>query len=248
MTSNDSTALEQPSTPAAIQIALGAPRRAVDREVLEWRIGRIAFGAGMFIGPALVYAFVGTGALDVRLSGHAIVLLGAAWFCGLLASLVVPVVARHAMLQRPSAGSLGPIGDDLLRASLILPTVALSLWGPLTLHAPFALILGGVHGLDMWAAASMLLVGHAHIVLAVLASRRASHLVDATDEELISGTFARPLKTPRRIFWTVVIVSAIPGAIYLAVPPILTAITGLVALPLMRSVERTILTERARLR
>jgi hypothetical protein len=222
---------DSPSTSAALLSLAPLPRRPVDVDVLAGRAGRIAFGVGFLVGPSvtLLLHFIG-----VVTAMHVLPYLLAAWVTGLCAFAVVPVVAR-AWLARSGAHG-GRAGDALLRWSLISPGVVLSLFAPLSLHAPIALIIRGNEALDGWAAMSAFAVGPAHLVLAGLVALRTWRLVDGDE----------PMST-RRIYWLVVAASCVPGLLWLARPPIITAITGLAITPLLGRMAAIVDEERRRL-
>lgn len=101
-------------------------------------------------------------------------------------------------------------------ASIALPLMAIALLGPLTLHAPFALVGNGAQGFATWIGLSSTIVGHAHLVYAGLAARHAVKL--GRDPHMTGG--------PGRTLAFTVAASCVPGILLLALPPILTAVTG----------------------
>jgi hypothetical protein len=115
------------------------------------------------------------------------------------------------------------------RASIGLPMVAVGLLAPLTLHLAFCVLTGWGSDLDKWIRLSLLLVGHAHLVLAGLLWRLATK----------ARTFSVPelRRAGRRAGWSIVgltvLASAVPGAVLLLVPPLLTLVTGLAFIPLL---------------
>jgi hypothetical protein len=117
---------------------------------------------------------------------------------------------------------VGRAGDRLLRASLIVPSVALAFVGPVSMHAPFALVFGGPRAVDGSTAMSFLVVGFAQLVLAGLLVRRACRLVDG-----------EPVMPPSRMLWIVLAASCVAGILAHAIPAFLTAITALAGLPLL---------------
>jgi hypothetical protein len=225
---------ESPSTSAALLSLAPLPRRPVDVDVLALRAGRIAFGVGFLVGPTVTMLLHFAGVVTAI---HVLPYLLAAWVAGLLAYAVVPVVARAwlAWLARDGAQG-GRAGDALLRWSLISPGVVLALFAPLSLHAPIALLIKGNDALDGWAAMSAFAVGPAHLVLAGLVALRTWRLVDGDE----------PMST-RRIYWIVVAASCVPGLMWLAIPPIVTAITGLAITPLLGRMAAIVDEERRRL-
>jgi hypothetical protein len=126
--------------------------------------------------------------------------------------------------------------DRLERASVALPLMATALLAPLTLHAvvyaaglAFGGDLGKFAAFDGWIALSLVVVGQAHVVLAVFGYRFASKLRSVATEDIDDEgkTFAR-----KALWWTV-LASAVPGAVLYLLPPVLTLLTGLVLSPAM---------------
>jgi hypothetical protein len=210
------------------------------------RVGRIVGGAtGTLFGLAFLAAGLVIGPERYR-EGLTVGALAASWFAVLVAAmlgkfwgeLTLPRQARrqarptgdlHRDLARleatPTAAALVTRQIDRLeQASLALPLVALALLTPLTLQAPFALGLGGLRGMDMWCFVSVVLVGHAHLVLAGLFIRHAARVRRAADPVAMGGA-------GRILLWTVV-TAGVPGLVLYALPPILTLITGAVFIPL----------------
>lgn len=116
--------------------------------------------------------------------------------------------------------------------SVALPLLALSFLLPLTLHFPFALV-----GFDAtfanyakWIQISSVVVGLAHVVLAVASWFFARKIGGRTTEDL--GTI-HVHKEWAKALLAAVVGSAIPGALLLLVPPILAAITGIAFIPFM---------------
>ena len=103
----------------------------------------------------------------------------------------------------------------------------------------------GVSGIDAWIGLSMIVVGHAHLLLAWRARAFARGLAGVPDHELL-WTADRAARSAYG--WTVG-VSALPGAVLFLIPPILTAITGaLFCKPMYRRTAAAVLRERALLR
>lgn len=115
--------------------------------------------------------------------------------------------------------------SSIERASAALPLIATALLGPLTLHA----IVYGVasndlmNHFDTWIGLSLAIVGHAHLVFAWMGHRYAARLRSATSDEIRRTWLRQALKA----YGYTVLASAIPGAIFILLPPILTALTGL---------------------
>ena len=140
-----------------------------------------------------------------------------------------------ARLEEQSAlGLVAARIDRLERASVALPLVALSLLAPLVIHfAVYALLvrpLSAGRGLDFddWIRLSLMLVSHAHLVLAAMALRFAKRLRRAPSDEI-------QLRTPSAwsAWGAAVGAAAIPGALLLLIPPLLVAATGAMFVPAM---------------
>lgn len=221
--------LPLPSSPAALRALEREPRRAVDVDVLRARLGRIAFALGFLVGPVVLAVAQASGIIHVE---HvALPGLAAGWLSAALASVVVQRLARG-----PLARGSGRAEDTFLRASLIAPGVLLALLGPISLHAPIAFLVAGARGVDQWSALGLGLTGIAHVVLVVLVVVRAARLVAG-----------EPAMSARRIYWVVVAASALPGVVWLGIPVVVTAITGLAARPLLQRMQDIVDEERRRL-
>jgi hypothetical protein len=82
---------------------------------------------------------------------------------------------------------------------------------------------------DIWIMLSLVIVGHAHIVLAVLGARFASKARDMSiDEVELSRGRAQWVA-----FGYTLLASALPGALLFLIPPVLTAATGVIVAPVM---------------
>jgi hypothetical protein len=222
------------------------------RAVLAARLARVAGGAaGVVAGVAVFVLAIVRLTLPERLVERAPRLgefLGvgafgalAVWF---LARAALPLALRRAFSRVPSIGRGSPAEVAAFEAqhpvrvaartlariepwSVALPLVASALLAPLTSHMLLAFVLSGSFepGFDDWISVSVVVVGHAHLALAV-------HGV----------VWARRVaRTPRDLLPTLpgwlwgwgaaVIAAAIPGSILYLVPPLLTAATGLVSVP-----------------
>jgi len=158
-------------------------------------------------------------------------------FPGILSDDTAPPTALAAVKGNPQARD--PLADldarvarlrRLRGASLALPLVAMSLLGPLTLHFPFAAT-ADVSARDYgeWIQLSGMIVGIAHLVLAGMSVRYVSRLLAAQDTGV-------PLVLHREWMFAlgiVVVASCLPGIVFLAIPPVLTAVTGVVLVPMM---------------
>jgi hypothetical protein len=151
---------------------------------------------------------------------------------------ITPLPAPALDLARLEGAEPWPEKERILRTlelpSTALPLVALSLLAPLTLHLLFITFVGGgvsAHEFARWIAVSGLIVGHAHIALAVSAlwfARKMNKLPRA--QQLDEMTYHRD--------WLIALgatvgISAIPGIVFLLLPPIITAITGAAFVPAM---------------
>jgi hypothetical protein len=144
---------------------------------------------------------------------------------------------------QPSAAA-ARAADRLETASVALPLVAISFAAPLTLHyfAGRALQLVGAdfRDFDAWICASVLVVGHAHLTLAVCAILHAQRLRKLGHVALLVQGGAGW----RALLWTL-LASALPGILFWGVPPLLTLFTGLTFIPAMFSwTYRTVARER----
>ena len=116
--------------------------------------------------------------------------------------------------------------------SMDLPLIAVSLLAPLSLHLLFVSLFGGF---DAWAFAgwirlSLVVVGHAHLTLAYLACRFARKLRRSGPEALATIVVHREWGMALAL---VVGVAALPGILLFVVPPALSALTGMVFIPVM---------------
>ncbi len=116
--------------------------------------------------------------------------------------------------------------------STTLPLAALSLLMPLTLHYAALALLDSTSAESFagWIRISLVIVGHAHLALAALAVAFGRRLTKLTGEGIGSLSIHRAWA---RAWGITIVVSAVPGLLLLAVPPILTAITGLAFIPFM---------------
>jgi hypothetical protein len=179
------------------------------------------------------------------------VLLGS-WGAMALAFVVALLVARRRIVLR--AERHGTPSEDVFRdlsrlasgssaqaatqeahrievRSFLLPAVALTLLLPLTLHliAGCALFAVAVVRFNAWILISLLLVGHAHITLIILAVMHVLRVRSELDRGAPVGGVSCGFWA---LLWTVT-ASTIPGALLLCIPPILVALTGLLFIPWM---------------
>lgn len=191
------------TSPAAVSFPIAVQPRTVDRRVRAWRAARIAAGVGLVTGGLSLPVVA---LLDFPLS--AATMLSASW----LMSGVAAVVAFAVSWMVPLAGR---IGDRLLLASWAWPLAGLAVVLPLSLHSLF-IFTTNAGELNGWVGMSWAIVGHCHLALAGMAIRRV--------ERLVHGE--RPLSAPA-IYGITVGLAMVPGAIFLLIPPVLVALTGL---------------------
>lgn len=129
--------------------------------------------------------------------------------------------------------------------SLVLPLVLASFVLPLTAHAALYLPLAAVARVDgplsafsVWISLSAIIVGHAHVALAICAGLFGRKIARLESDELA----ALPVRKEWwRTLWICVGVASVPGVILLAVPTVLAIVTGLAVMPLMFLVARSVL-------
>jgi hypothetical protein len=139
---------------------------------------------------------------------------------------------------------------SLERQSTFLPTAAVSMLAPLTLHFFVALVLSLVdHGriierFDYWIMASIVLVGASHLSLLYRASGLAVVLANTNDSEVDAAARSYGWKT---VGWTT-LYACLPGAIIWLIPVIVSFLTGALIIPaLFARIGRLVTTERARI-
>jgi hypothetical protein len=129
--------------------------------------------------------------------------------------------------------------------SVALPLAAISLLAPLNLHLVFSLLFMNASAslpslassYAEWIRISLVIVGHAHLALMILAILFARRLMARPYDEL--GAMNIHAEWSKALGITV-LVSAVPGIVFMLVPPLLSAITGLAFVPLMFVVARAI--------
>jgi hypothetical protein len=217
--------------------------------VLAARTGRVWAGAAGIGGAVLMALCAAASAFVprvVHVSPTSVLLaswpmMGAAYVIGRLAgerrqrAAALPpatgdVHADLARLERAvRAAPIRALAVRIERASTGLPMVAVGLLAPLTLHAAFRVLIGVGPDLDEWIRLSLVLVGHAHLVLAYLLWRLATKACGLAVAEL--------RREGRRARWPIlgltVLASALPGALLFLIPPALTAVTGVAFIPLL---------------
>jgi hypothetical protein len=124
------------------------------------------------------------------------------------------------------------------RASTALPLAAMSLLAPLTLHAIVWLVLAhpspddiprSFQDFGVWIGLSALIVGHSHLAVLVCSVRWGRRLRSVPTADLLLGSNRRwgvPL------LWAAGL-ACLPGLLLVAVPPVLTLVTGMLFIPLM---------------
>ena len=113
--------------------------------------------------------------------------------------------------------------------SLRLPLAGIALLAPLTIHALFTVFIGqmDLREFSSWMGISALVVGQAHLFLAWYAARDGKRMMMA-DADLM------PWKTASwKALWKTTIAACVPSVVFMAVPPILTVLTGAVFIPVM---------------
>ena len=224
------------SSPAAVAFPMDVHARTVDRSVRAWRAARIAAGVGLVTGGLSLPVVA---LLDFPLS--AATMLGASWLMSAAAALVAFAVSWAVPLA-------GRIGDRWLLASWAWPLAGLAVVLPLSLHSLFIVATGAGEvansitnnptcvSLNGWVGMSWAIVGHCHLALAGMGIRRV--------ERLVHGE--RALSAPA-IYGITVGLAMVPGALFLLIPPILVALTGLPFLFLLWLPEVMIRRERVAL-
>jgi hypothetical protein len=176
-------------------------------------------------------------------------LLGRQFGAARIARLALPpptddILADLARLEGARPVEIARAGAARLeRASMALPMSSVGLLAPLTIHAPVVFLIARGE-VDSWILLSLAIVGHAHLVLAawyVYFAHRASKL----DSDAL-------IRARSRLEWSAwgltVALSVVPGAMFLFIPPVLTAVTGLLFNPLLcRWMVKTIVSERSAL-
>lgn len=231
------------------------------RTVRDARIARIVAGAvGIFGGTAMVLAAAMPPMLDAPLNELPTeVLVGST-----LAAIAAYVVARAAAYVLPFSlpkvalpRLTGELDADLARldaaddsralrarldrlevASIATPMIGMTMLTPLFLHYLFVLACDSTGGYSHWIQISLIIVGHAHLALMGLCYGYARKLKRLPYPELEGLSV---LQEWSKTLGIVVLVSSVPGLILFAVPPILSAITGLAFIPAMFIVARRLL-------
>lgn len=137
--------------------------------------------------------------------------------------------------------------DRLELASVALPIAGITFLLPLFLHFLFATAVWheDAREFTQWIRVSLVIVGHAHIALAILGYRFARKLHQQDDAALARLRVHREWAKS----WGITIgVSCLPGIVLICVPPLLVAATGIVFIPFMFiAMHQAIVGERSRL-
>ena len=148
---------------------------------------------------------------------------------------------------RQDARALEERADKLETASIALPIAGLTFLLPLFLHWLFAVLLMNetTRAYSEWIRISLVIVGHAHIALAVLGYVFARKLHRSTISVIQN---LRVHREWARMWLITIGVSCLPGIVLILVPPILVALTGLAFIPAMIfALHHAVLTERMKL-
>ncbi len=132
-------------------------------------------------------------------------------------------------------------------ASVAVPLSAITLLAPLMLHFLFVALTDwrGMHSYASWIRISIVIVGHAHLALALMCVLFARKLRRSSLDQL------RTMKIHRewlRAWGITIAVACVPGIVMLLVPPVLVAVTAITFVPAMFiTFHRHLLAERSAL-
>jgi hypothetical protein len=226
------------------------------RSVRAARVARIVGGAAGVAGAAAMaitsamtsedhapmYALIGGGVAAVASWLVTRIGLGVAgrFRFGISLKEKLPMLSGHLANDLESLDQSDPLprierhlsGLELWSTSL--PLIAMSLLMPLTLHLIVAPLFGPhydfTRSYSEWIRISLVIVGHAHLAVALLSYLFARKMKKMETSELATLNVNRSWAKA----WGITIgVSAVPGVVLLLVPPILTALTGLLFIPAM---------------
>jgi hypothetical protein len=231
-------------------VVTSGARRVYARRVARSLAGLVGLGAGIALFVAALWQAVAhadargtlTDLLFFGLEGAAVayavgrvvghVLLGRA----LARAAAVPATgdaARDlAAIETGTPARVVELGASRLEtASVALPMMAASFLLPLTLHYAVARLFGWYRtaDYDQWILFSVIIVGHAHLALAIccwLFARRARTI---TAQELVG----RGNRDWFVALSAVTLCGAVPGIVLVAIPPVLVFVTGLAFIPAM---------------
>ena len=236
-------------------VLVDVARRVAARRIARSLAGctGVAMGGAAFIVSLAALLVTGD---DHRYRAAATLLLLAAWPAAIAVGIVARVAARNVLagdVRIPMSGDAAadlalleardPLRETVAaaraweRRSTALPLAALSLLTPLTIHwlVYAAVSLPGGAGeaaladFGTWIALSVIIVGHAHIALLVVAVRWAVKLRTVPTDVLQLAV--------HRAWGLALVVSSgiacIPGIVLVGIPPVLVAVTGLLFVPAM---------------
>lgn len=114
-------------------------------------------------------------------------------------------------------------------ASFSLPLISLSLYFPLLVHGAIGWLFldASLHSFGAWMLISSMIVGHAHLVLAFFSSFHVIKVQQELDDKTRIAGASRGFVA---LVWTVG-ASALPGILFLCIPPIIVALTGVLFIP-----------------
>ncbi len=195
-------------------------RGALDDDVLiaGRRVGRVLFGSVLVVGAVVtVVAALLCTKYEALEAAPTPSIFATTW----LAALVAYVAGRIGGSVWVRVRGV-PLQDGMLFPSLALPLVGMSLVTPLSLHALISLFMNDRLGFEEWTRMALVVVGHVHVALALMAARAAWRM--SRGEQHLSGV---------KILFLTVGVSCVPGVLLLALPPTIVLATGAVFVPAM---------------
>jgi hypothetical protein len=237
------------------------------RDVLQARVSRIIGGvAGLAGAAAMVYYAIAP--VDHHDSSPTVALVAgtvALGFTWLLARAVLVIAGCFSRI-RPEAKLTGELDRDLalldesdLReevkalearaesletASVALPLAGITFLMPLFLHWIVGSVIGeeSARNYAEWIRISLVIVGHAHIALAICGYLFARKLHRSNLEVITNLKIHREWAK----IWLITIgISCLPGIVLFLVPPLLVAVTGIAFIPFMITLmRRAVLNER----
>jgi hypothetical protein len=116
-----------------------------------------------------------------------------------------------------------------------VPSVGIALMLPLLIHMPFAHGIAGLEGDDGWVRLSYVISGPTHLALAFMVARRGARLVDG-----------RLVQSAGSVYLIACVISCVPFVVFV-LPPLITMLTGVPFLGLLRYQEQLVERERAEL-
>lgn len=223
-------------------VALGAQPLA---RLLARRTARIAGGITLAALAVAAFAFA-----FLRPGRDGPYLLLEAWPIALAVGLVVYALHRAFGPRGANVAALERALYALEVPALVAPAAGAAFALPLTAHLLVVLLhdssgsatITEVGGFTQWMTTSAVLVGHAHVAVAIHAFLYAHYMHRLPSQ-----------KAPRRTAWAeslglATLCGAIPGALFLFVPPLVVLVTGLPLLPpFYWLLRRTFIVERQRI-